>query len=988
MPPSRSLPARELFLHSDPALASAWARARAAPGALYVAPSAAARRLVLDEIVRHNVVTLGFTVASPARLLPLLESRAGLVAPRTLSRALESLLIGEAATTARVPLFDDRAHTPPAGAVHAVASLIRTLRLNRVSPDAFEHAGGDPRAADAYRRFEYRRRALGLHDDTDRIDTLLAAGVPSLPLVLEEPSIPHRAAWDLLEATIAGSTRCHVAVATLGARDDTPSAWPSRLAHLGFTITDESHATTPADASTRAVGGVGMHDEVELVAREMLALLRSNTSLRPGDVLGVAPNAAYLSLLADACARLGLPIASPRRRDAADVPLVRAVLDSFRLLADPEQDTTERGLALLATPYVGLAQDRHDRLARTLLLKGLGAIRTWHRFAESSRSDRFVRLAADVGRLADRLQGQRTPKELAAALTSLGLDFGFVSSGRRFNLAAGRDDALRLDQKGWECLTDAAEELDDALRVTGTTRIGAREWLAQLERLLDGVTVKIDASAQDGVHLTIAGAGLPSAAHVFAIGWREGLFPRRTREDPLLPERVKRALNEQGAMLPLAADRTAREHERRERIRRAARETLVISWPSTGEDGEQLLPSFYMDDIGITNPTRRSVGDTTWPLPLAASRGERLTRATLVARHRAADTVQAELDAVRAALSSLSSSEKRAYDGLMHAGQVIQLPTDIVAAAGPLAGAMSASQARMLVHCLYEHFGKKRLGLGVLGAPQLDPLQIGKISHGVLAEVGRVGFDPASLDGIFERWWTAKVPRELRDDAHVAFERMILHTSLTELVARERSHLDLSGTRAAHFELSFGMNDEGRDPASLPDGLSISLPANTPISHSTLRGSIDRVDVVERGGKRYGVAIDYKSGKGERYGTELEEMADFQLPIYCEVLPLFGIEAVGAVYLGVGSGERYGVVRSDFAADFLPADGGRGVREMEPDAFRHFMQEREDALRDQIARVARGQLRTKPRNDDCGYCDLRPVCRIGTFGVGGIPDEG
>jgi hypothetical protein len=50
--------------------------------------------------------------------------------------------------------------------------------------------------------------------------------------------------------------------------------------------------------------------------------------------------------------------------------------------------------------------------------------------------------------------------------------------------------------------------------------------------------VKVDARATDGVHLTIAGAGLPSAAHVFAVGWREGIFPRRTREDPLVPERL------------------------------------------------------------------------------------------------------------------------------------------------------------------------------------------------------------------------------------------------------------------------------------------------------------------------------------------------------------------------------------------------------------------------------------------------------------------
>ena len=78
----------------------------------------------------------------------------------------------------------------------------------------------------------------------------------------------------------------------------------------------------------------------------------------------------------------------------------------------------------------------------------------------------------------------------------------------------------------------------------------------------------------------------------------------------------------------------------------------------------------------------------------------------------------------------------------MHAGQVIQLPTEILAEAGALAGQCRASQAKTLVHCLYEHFGKRRLKLGVLGAPQLDLPSIGSIAHGVLADLGRADSIP------------------------------------------------------------------------------------------------------------------------------------------------------------------------------------------------------------------------------------------------------
>jgi hypothetical protein len=119
----------------------------------------------------------------------------------------------------------------------------------------------------------------------------------------------------------------------------------------------------------------------------------------------------------------------------------------------------------------------------------------------------------------------------------------------------------------------------------------------------------------------------------------------------------------------------------------------------------------------------------------------------------------------------------------------------------------------------------------------------------------------------------------------------------------------------------------------------------------------------------------------------MNELADFQLPIYCEVLPLFGIEPVGAVYLGIRGGERYGVMRRDFADVFVPPSSGRRLTLHGADEFSEYMTYRQQALRAEIVRVARGELVTRARNDECGFCDLRPVCRIGTFGVGVLPEE-
>jgi ATP-dependent helicase/DNAse subunit B len=541
---------------------------------------------------------------------------------------------------------------------------------------------------------------------------------------------------------------------------------------------------------------------------------------------------------------------------------------------------------------------------------------------------------------------------------------------------------VRLDHQAWDALLGAVDELTDALRTMKTERCSAVEWLNELTALLSNVTVRVEANARHGVHLTIAGIGLPSADHVFAVGWREGLVPRRIREDPLLPDRVKRALNERGALLTPADERAAHEKERYERVRRAAVKTLTISWPATGAEGEQLLPSFYLHDFQVQRRTTRSVGDTTWPMPLAANRGERITRSVYLASHARVTAIGDELAAVEQALAALTTAEDRAYKGMLNARQRVELPDDIAAELASLAAASSASQAKMLAHCVYEHFAKRRLGLEVLETPTVDQRVLGTIAHEALRDLGRAGYSPDALNDVLEGAWRSHVSAELLATPAVQFEREMLLRNIASLVERETVRAAMLPSTPAYFELAFGIGDEGRDPASLDAGLTVTL-AGARIPSATLRGSIDRVDIVERDGKRYGIATDYKSGKGESYFKDMEAFADFQLPIYCSALRLFDIEPVGAMYLGIASGERHGVIRADFADAFLIDDGCKGVKRLEAAVFDEYMQMRGDALRLELAQAARGELTIAPREDDCGYCDLRPVCRVGTFGVGG-----
>ena len=139
---------------------------------------------------------------------------------------------------------------------------------------------------------------------------------------------------------------------------------------------------------------------------------------------------------------------------------------------------------------------------------------------------------------------------------------------------------------------------------------------------------------------------------------------------------------------------------------------------------------------------------------------------------------------------------------------------------------------------------------------------------------------------------------------------------------------------------------------------------------------MDRVDVMEIEGRRYGVIIDYKTGPtSTHYADEMMKGHDLQLRLYLMVLQRFwGIEPVGALYLGFGDGERRGAMRTRFAEHFIGA-GGKGVEALDENAWRAFVDETPALIAPIVDRLVRLDITPRPRDRNCGFCDLKPICR-------------
>jgi hypothetical protein len=102
---------------------------------------------------------------------------------------------------------------------------------------------------------------------------------------------------------------------------------------------------------------------------------------------------------------------------------------------------------------------------------------------------------------------------------------------------------------------------------------------------------------------------------------------------------------------------------------------------------------------------------------------------------------------------------------------------------------------------------------------------------------------------------------------------------------------------------------------------------------------------------------------------------DLQLRLYLLVLERFwGITPVGALYLGFGDGVRRGAINADFAGRIAGVEEGP-VKLLAPNEWREFVDETPELIARLVNRLVTFDVRPAPRNKDCGFCNLQPVCR-------------
>ncbi len=931
---------------------------------------------VRSDLLRRADVLLGGSIGTFDDLFERLARGSGDARP-VATEAQRALVARRAIRGASLNGLGRSART--AGFVDSLLQTVGELSSGLLDPDDL---GGDlGRLYAAYRK---ELDHLGLWDRdllrraaVERLGTDLAAwgGQPVLAYGFEDLT---GAEWRLLE-TLAGRAEVQVSLpyepgrpafaslvrtaADLGdlaaggieelgpryAADADPS-----LAHLERGLFGAVTRTpSPLDGAVRFFEGAGPRGALELVAEELLSLLRAGT---PPEQIGiVCPSLdRWRAPVETVLATVRVPHAVEERRRLPHTPYGHALLSLLRFAW--AGGGRRELFAYLRSPYSGLTRSSVD-------------------FVEGRLRGRAVhtpeRVEAETERLRD------GPLPALAALRAAGAPTDAVAelAASMLRSAYGLeeppvDDRAVADLVAFEAVTTVVRELEHWAELAGPA---AREdVLGTLER----ATARGPRPGEAGkvAVLDLMRARTRRFAVVFVLGLEEGSLPRRDRQSPFLGDELRGELEGRSARL-LRPDPVERDRYLFYTACTRATVRLYLVRQAATDDGAPLEPSPFWDEVaGLFEPeavarwtTSRPLSALTWPLERAPTERERLRALALEA---AVDADGAE------ALAAANGWERRLARARGAFRRETRLTTPVVLEFLRDRTAFGVTELERFADCSSAWLHERLIAPKTIDA-EADAMLRGQIAHtalnklfaGLPKEVGTERVEPERLDEslrflrrCLDEALHGGVRLDLTDLQHAELEQT-LWRDLEGFVRKEAElRLPLVPRR---FEVSFGHE---RSAPELQRGLDLGDGIH-------LSGRIDRIDVDPLSAR--GIVQDYKSGRSAPSARQIDSELRLQIPLYMLVLrDLVGIEPLGGLYRALsGARAARGLLRAEAAEEGVPGFARNDY--LGEEAFWSLVETARERARGYARRIRSGDVRHDPKGGECpSWCDLWPMCRV------------
>ena len=796
--------------------------------------------------------------------------------------------------------------------------------------------------------------AYGFEDLTGAEWGLLEALAARAEVTVSLPYEPGRDAFASLSRTSEDLSR--LAEGRIEELPPNAEVRPAVLAHVErFIFREEEPARSPElDGSVRFLEGAGLRGTLELVADEILTLLRDGT---PAEEIAVVCPALerWRAPLDTAFATLGVPYALEGRLRLGQTPFGQALLS---LLRYAWLDGSRRDLfGFLRSPYSGLSRSHVDFLEGRLRGRGV---------AEPARVEEQI----------GKLRGQPLPhlEDVRAAHDALGATKTLARAMTR--AAHGLEapptrEAARLDLRAHESAAKLIGELE------GWRDLGGDVSREEIVALLAETPVRLAGAGEAGrvAVLDLLRARTRRFEVAFVLGLEEGSLPRRSQSSPFLDEERKAELEQSsraGRLLrtdPVSRDRylfytaCTRPTRRLYLVREAASDDGSPREPSPFWDEARSL--FAADEVERWT-RRRPLAALTWPLEGAPSERERLRALASLAHAESASATS---------LARANGWERRLERALGAFRRPTRLTHPAVLEELRQKASFSVTDLERFADCSSMWFVDRLIAPRRIDA-EVDARLRGTVAHqalfsffrGLPKRTGDERPRPENLDeslAFLRECLSEALEAHVRIDVPDLERRELEHglaRDLEKLVRREAE--SPSPLVPSRFEVSFGSE---RSAPELQRGLDL--------GGFAVSGKIDRIDRDPFGAR--GIVVDYKSGRSAHTAAEIERELHLQIPLYMLVLrDLVGIEPLGGIYRALaGEGQARGLLRAEAQDDGLPGFPRNDY--VDEDAFWSQIERAQEHARAMVGRIRDGDVRHDPKRGSCPqWCDLWPVCRV------------
>ncbi|MBD0330319.1 MAG: PD-(D/E)XK nuclease family protein [Thermoleophilia bacterium] len=882
------------------------------------------------------------------------------------------------AALARAETDGDARSARTDGFAEALAGALEEVEAARLEP---ADLGG--RLGDLYATYRAELDDLGLWDESrrrrfaaERVERELAAwdGRPVLAYGFEDLTATQ---WLLLEA-LAGRTDVLVSLPYEPGRpafaslertsDDLAQLAAGRIAELPPRYGEVAHpalahleralfaaarpgAPPPLEGAVRWLEGAGLRGTVELVADEILALLRGGT---PAEAITVVcPSLErWRQALLTGFATLGVPFAIEARVPLAQTPFGHALLSLLRW--EWADRTRARLYAFLRSPYSGLARPHVDFLEGRLRGRAV---------ADERVEEETLRLRAAPIPVLETLRTSPGPVAAARAVACE------LLRGAHGLEAPPADERGLADLRSLDGVRRVLDELD------GWQALGRPVSRDDVLGALERTTVRLTGAREPGrvAVVDLLRARTRRAEVVFVLGLEEGTLPRRGDVSPFLDDERRRELDERRAARLRRPEQASRDRYLFYAACTRASRRLVLVRQAAGDEGSPREPSPYWDETRrafdpdeVARWTRRRpLSALTWPLERAPTERERIRAvAALAAQHREeASAVAAANGWERRLARALAAFERRTR--LRHPDVLAELEART---------SFGVTELEAFADCSSIWFVDRVVSPRAIDA-EVDARLRGQVAHQALYRFyaglpKRLGIERPQPERLGE---ALEFLAECLDGALAgvgvqmsALEARELRGTLArDLEALVRAEAELATPLVPRrFELSFGSE---RSAPELQRGLDL--------GGFTVSGKIDRIDVDPFSAR--GIVQDYKSGKSAHSAARIESELRLQIPLYMLVLrDLVGIDPLGGVYRPLaGRREARGLLRDDVREDGVP--GFHRNDYLSPEDFWAQVETAAERARGIVARIRAGDVRRDPRTGTCpDWCDRWTMCRV------------